>query len=134
MNDEEKRFMRWGKIMMLAIAFGAFLLLASIFVFCFCSHEEDKNKLLEFKTVTGLSPAVIEVIKAVYGSIEKSGQDLDIDGDRINDYYVVTRTGIVFAAKSKESVQEKGVAKEHVWREIPMSWLKTAKTGEYPAR
>ncbi|MEA1926415.1 MAG: hypothetical protein U9M90_04250 [Patescibacteria group bacterium] len=134
MNNEERRFVKWGKIMMLTIALGSFLILATLFVFCFRSHEYDRNELLEFKTVASSLSTAIEIVKVVHGPIKASGQDLDIDGDNMNDYYIVTETEIVFATSFRRLIQGQDTAEEHTWRRIPIEQFKNARPGEYPTR
>jgi len=66
--------------------------------------------------------------------VKKIGDNKDIDGDNMNDYYMICNNGKAYSTSSKRLLQGHDTAREKTWFETDKFLIDTAPKGEYEAR
>ena len=68
-----------------------------------------------------------------HNGVKRQGDDLDIDGDRMDDLYVEAVDGTVFHTRSMRFLDADDSASKRTWFKATSDVLKRAKKGEYPS-
>jgi hypothetical protein len=74
---------------------------------------------------------MLEDGKFITGGIKTWGADLDLDGDNMNDLYVVCDDQLMYHTMSRRFLTGEDSANDRMWYKNTPSILKNAKPGEY---
>jgi len=101
-----------------------------------CSKGEAPSQFRTLQTpfVGGSHFESAETVACVYnGGVKKYGLDLDIDGDRMNDLYVLCNDGTLYNTCSRRLIDGEDNSMEKTWMKNSSSALEGAIAGEYGA-
>lgn len=96
-----------------------------------CSHKTSEAPKRFRTLVTHFEDARMFANHFHGGVSKRFGADLDFDGDNMNDLYMLTNDGTLYATSSRRLVQGGDNMRERTWTRNDPEILKYAKPGEY---
>lgn len=93
-----------------------------------CSSQNAPSQI---RTSGSHFGSMMMVAKSYHKGVKRFGNDLDIDGDNMNDLYVICNDGTVYHTMSRRLVQGEDSAKERNWYRNDLKAIKSAHKGDY---
>ena len=89
------------------------------------------NPPSRFVTTHSHMPYVLEQSRLFHKNYKSHGNDKDIDGDKMNDLYVVNNDGTAYHTMSRRLIQGEDSTEQLLWVENTEEAINNAQKGEY---
>jgi len=116
-----------GKIVVGTIATGTLALIVA------SSTIKSSESPAQFRSIDDHFRNLALIADMYNGGTKMYGADLDIDNDKVNDFYLVARDGTVYHTNSRRFLTGEDSVRERTFYQASMEVIENAKKGDYPS-